>query len=426
MEKFDAIIVGAGLAGLAAAYTLASEGVEVLVLERGDYPGSKNVTGGRIYLNPVRSLFPGLWEDAPLERYIAHEGVSVMGTSDSIRIDYSGDELRNSRQSYSIIRSKFDRWFAEQTESKGAMLLTRAKVDDLVIENGKVCGVLTGGDELRCNAVIACDGVLSLIPRKAGLSTPLNMSNCAVGLKEVIALEPSAIESRFGLDGNEGAARLFLGQVTSSLFGGGFLYTNQESVSLGLVIGIKAAAEDKAVSVPELLENFKKRPEIACLVKGGSSLEYSAHVIPEGGCSALARLYGDGIMVAGDSAGLALNIGFTVRGMEYALASGHYAARAFLKAREKGHFEAADLKLYQDYLEESFVLKDFRNFRHAPEVLDNPRLFSHYPEILGSIFREIYTVPDGSKGNLFPIIKKHMSVAEVWSTLKDLWSFQKL
>ena len=426
MEKFDAIIVGAGLAGLAAAYTLASEGVEVLVLERGDYPGSKNVTGGRIYLNPVRSLFPGLWEDAPLERYIAHEGVSVMGTSDSIRIDYSGDELRNSRQSYSIIRSKFDRWFAEQTESKGAMLLTRAKVDDLVIENGKVCGVLTGGDELRCNAVIACDGVLSLIPRKAGLSTPLNMGNCAVGLKEVIELEPGTIESRFGLDGNEGAARLFLGQVTSKLFGGGFLYTNQESVSLGLVIGIKAAAEDMAVSVPELLENFKKRPEIACLVKGGSSLEYSAHVIPEGGCSALARLYGDGIMVAGDSAGLALNIGFTVRGMEYALASGHYAARAFLKAREKGHFEAADLKLYQDYLEESFVLKDFRNFRHAPEVLDNPRLFSHYPEMLGSIFREIYTVPSGSKGNLFPIIKKHMSAAEVWSTLKDLWSFQKL
>jgi len=131
-------------------------------------------------------------------------------------------------------------------------------------------------------------------------------------------------------------------------------------------------------------------------------------------------------MVAGDSAGFALNIGFTVRGMEYALASGHYAARAFLQAREKGKFEAADLKLYQDYLEESFVLKDFRNFRHAPEVLDNPRLFSHYPEMLGSIFREIYTIPSGSKGNLFPIIKKHMSAAEVWSILKDLWSFQKL
>jgi electron transfer flavoprotein-quinone oxidoreductase len=426
MEKFDAIIVGAGLAGLAAAYTLASAGVEVLVLERGDYPGSKNVTGGRIYLDPVRSLFPGLWENAPLERYMAHEGVSVMGTSDSISIDYSGDELRNSRQSYSIIRSKFDRWFAEQAESKGAMLLTRAKVDDLVIENGKVCGVLTGGDELRCNAVIACDGVLSLIPRKAGLSGPLKMGNCAVGLKEVIALEPGTIESRFGLDGNEGAAHLFLGKVTSNLFGGGFLYTNQESVSLGLVIGIKAAVEDNSVSVPELLENFKKRPEIACLVKGGSSLEYSAHVIPEGGCNALARLYGDGIMVAGDSAGFALNIGFTVRGMEYALASGHYAARAFLQAREKGKFEAADLKLYQDYLEESFVLKDFRNFRNAPAVLDNPRLFSHYPEMLGSIFREIYTIPSGSKGNLFPIIKKHMGADEVWSILKDLWSLKKL
>ncbi len=428
MEKFDAIIIGAGLAGIAAAYTLASEGVEVLVLERGDYPGSKNVTGGRIYLNPVRTLFPGLWESAPLERCIVREGVSVMSRDDSVTIDYSGADIRNSRQSYSIIRSKFDRWFSEQAESKGAMLLTKAKVDDLIMENGKVCGVLAGGDELHSNAVISCDGVLSIIPGKAGLSGPshLQMNNYAVGLKEVIALEPGVINSRFGVDENEGAARLFIGEVTSGRFGGGFLYTNRESISLGLVIGIRDAAEYKDIDVPDLLDRFKNRPEIACLIEGGSLLEYSAHLIPEGGYDGLNKLYGNGIMVAGDSAGFALNSGFTVRGMEYALASGYFAARAFLKAKEAGRYDADVLKSYQDLLEDSFVLKDFRNFRNAPHVLENPRLFNHYPELLGSILREIYTVPAGPKENIFPTLKKHMTMGEIMAMIKDLWSFRKI
>ncbi len=428
MEKFDAIIVGAGLAGLAAAYTLAAQGAEVLVLERGDYPGSKNVTGGRIYLNPVRALFPGLWESAPLERCIVREGVSIMSSADSITLDYSGADIRNSRQSFSIIRSKFDRWFSEQAESRGAMLLTKARVDDLIIDNGKVCGVLAGGDELHSNAVIACDGVLSIIPDKAGLSSPsrLQMKNYAVGLKEVIALEPGSINSRFGVAENEGAARLFIGEVTSGRFGGGFLYTNRESISLGLVIGIRDAVEYKDIDVPDLLEKFKTRPEISCLIEGGNLLEYSAHVLPEGGYDGLNKLYGDGIMVAGDSAGFALNSGFTVRGMEYALASGFYAAKAFLQAREAGRFDSASLKQYQDMLEGSFVLKDFRNLRNAPHVLENPRLFNHYPELLGSILRDIYTVPAGPKDNVFSTLRKHMTGGEIMSIIKDLWSFRKI
>lgn len=426
MEKFEAIIIGAGLAGLAAAYTLASEGVEVLVLERGDYPGSKNVTGGRIYLNPIRGLFPGLWEKAPLERLIVREGVTVMGPSDSVGLDYSGAELRNTRQSYSVVRSKFDKWLAGEAESRGAMLLSKVKADELIIEDGKVRGVIAGGDELHSNAVLACDGVLSLIPEKAGLRGPLKIGNFAVGLKEVFALDPAAIESRFGIGDGEGAARLYIGEVTAGNFGGGFLYTNRDSISIGLVIGIRNASQSSDINVPELLEKFKSRPEIACLLKGGSPLEYSAHIIPEGGYNGLSRLYGDGIMAAGDAAGFALNIGFTVRGMEYAMASGYYAAKAFLKAREAGKFDAGTLKAYQDYLEESFVLKDFRNFRSAPEVLDNPRLFRHYPEILGRIFRDIYAVPAGPKENVFSAIKKYVSGAEAWSALKDLWSFRKL
>lgn len=428
MEKFDVIIVGAGLAGLAAAYTLAQEGVEVLVIEKGDYPGAKNVTGGRLYVNPVRGLFPDLWKKAPLERFITREGTSIMAGERSINVEYCGSELsQEPYQSYSILRAKFDRWFGKQAERKGAMLVNKSRVDDVIIENDQVVGVWVGGDELRADAVIACDGVLSLLAEKAGLRKPGNPRDYAVGFKEVIELDSTLIEERFGLEGNEGAARLFMGEVTRGKFGGGFLYTNRDSLSLGIVVGIKDLMEGSAtVQAPVLLDEFKQRPEIARLIKGGESVEYSAHVIPEGGLKAIGKLYGNGILLAGDAAGLAMNIGVTVRGMEYALASGYYAAQAVLQAREKEDFTANSLSIYEKLLNDSFVIKDFIAFKDTPAVLDSPRLFKHYPEMLGNIMKDVYEVPAGPKGRLYPTIKKYLTLKEMWFMAGDMRKVMKI
>lgn len=54
-EVFDVVIVGGGLAGCAAAYALAKAGVEVVVVERGAFSGSKNMTGGRLYGHSLES-----------------------------------------------------------------------------------------------------------------------------------------------------------------------------------------------------------------------------------------------------------------------------------------------------------------------------------------------------------------------------------
>ena len=428
MDKFDVIIVGAGLSGLGAAYTLAGNGLEVLVLERGDYPGAKNLTGGRLYLNPVRDLFPGLFDKAPLERYITHEGISLMAKDRSVTLDYSGNEMREEpHQSYSILRAKFDRWLAEQVEEKGVMILSKTRVDDVIKDNGKIAGVMAGGDELRADVVIACDGILSLLSEKAGLRSPGSSHDFAVGVKEVIALDSGVINDRFNLEGNEGAARLFVGEVTRGIFGGGFLYTNRESLSLGIVVGIEDAMTDKLpVEIPLLLEEFKNRSEIAPLIRGGNTVEYSAHVIPEGGFKALGNLFGNGILVAGDAAGLALNIGFTVRGMEYALASGYFAAQSVLKAREAGNFDAGTLSVYKRLLEESFVLKDFKNFQETPAIVGNPRFFNHYPELVGNLMRDIYAVPAGPKSRIYPTIGKHVTLGELWALFKDLREVMKI
>ncbi|HVO67430.1 MAG TPA: FAD-dependent oxidoreductase [Syntrophales bacterium] len=428
MDKFDVIIVGAGLAGLGAAYTLAGSGLEVLVLERGDYPGAKNVSGGRIYLNPIRDLYPSLFDVAPLERFITHEGISLMAKERSVYFEYSGNELRNEpHQSYSILRSKFDRWLAERVEEKGIMLLTKTRVDEVIRNNGQIAGVVAGGDELGADVVIACDGVVSLLSEKAGLRSRGLAHDFALGIKEVIALDPGLINDRFSLDGNEGSARLFVGEVTHGKFGGGFLYTNRDSISLGIVVGIEdAMGNNPPIDVPDLLEKFKSRPEIAPLIRGGGTTEYSAHIIPEGGFKALGSLYGNGILVAGDAAGLALNIGFTVRGMEYALASGYFAAQAVLKAKESGNFSAGTLGVYKELLEESFVLCDVRNFQETPAVIANPRFFSHYPELIGNLMKDIYTVPAGLKEKIYPTIRKHVTLGELWAMLKDMRGVMKI
>lgn len=420
-EQFDAIVVGAGLAGLAAAYTLADAGLEVLVLERGDYPGAKNVTGGRIYLNPIRELFPNLWPKAPLERYITHEELCMMAGERSLTVRYQGNELgQEPHQSCSILRSKFDRWLARQAERKGALLVSRTRVDDIILTEGKVTGVRAGGEELRARVVIACDGVMSFLAQKAGLKSPADPAHYAVGIKEVIELDRQVLEDRFNLEGDEGAARMYMGAVTAGKFGGGFLYTNRDSISLGIVAGIEDLAhQEPHIKAPELLDAFKQRPEVAQLIQGGEAAEYSAHVIPEGGPGTMHRLYGDGILVAGDAAGFSMNIGITVRGMEYAMATGYYAARAVIHARERGDFSAAGLAVYETLLHDSFVMADFQNFSSSLDVLKNPRLFRHYPELVGGIARDLYQVPAGSKARLFPTVKKHLSMAELWAMFQD-------
>ena len=431
-EIFDAIVVGGGLSGLAAAYTLAQEGKEVLVLERGDYCGAKNVTGGRIYVSPIRDMFPDLWKKAPFERHVAHEEICMMDKERSVTIRYSGQELTGEDpQSYTVLRAKFDKWFAKQATRKGAMLVTNTRIDDVIMDGNKVVGVKTAdGEELFAHVVLACDGVLSFVAQKAGMKPAFKPQDYAVGVKEVVELDAKTIEDRFGLVDGEGAARLYLGDATAGQFGGGFLYTNKETINLGIVAGIADYTVDgkyKGATAPDMMEAFKNHPEVKRLIEGGETVEYSAHVISEAGKRAFSKLYGDGILVCGDAAGFAMNIGLLVRGMEYAMASGYFAAQAVLKACEKGDYSAATLKCYEDMINSSFVGKDFESFKEAPEVLDKPYLFERMPELVGNLFKDLFGVPaDRPKDKIFPTVRKYFTFKEIRTMAKNLGGFRKL
>lgn len=411
-DKVDVVVIGAGLAGLSAAYFLADAGIETLVVERGDFPGSKNITGGRLYLNPVRPYFPAdFWKDAPFERAVVKEKLSVMTERASTTVEFFSEKFRDEpRPSFTLLRAKFDQWLADKARDKGAFIIPKNKVDDLIFDGARVVGVKSTEAELLCDVVVAADGVLSFIAEKAKMRGAHNPHHFAIGVKEIIELPAQTIGDRFGVGAGEGAAQLFFGTITQGMIGGGFLYTNRESVSLGMVVGIQALMEHQPtqssrglrprIEAPELMEILKARLEIAPLIDGGNTVEYSAHVIPEGRIRGVPRLFGDGIVLAGDAAGFALNMGITVRGMDFALASGALAARAIKDAKARGDFSAASLGAYAQSLRESFVLKDMQTFGSTLDVLDNPRMFGKYPEAITGIFEKLFYIDDQPKDKL--------------------------
>ncbi|MEB4673404.1 FAD-dependent oxidoreductase [Enterobacteriaceae bacterium G50] len=393
-DIFDAIIVGAGLAGSVAALVLAREGADVLVIERGNSAGAKNVTGGRIYAHSLERIIPGFAETAPVERRITHEKLAFMTEKGAMTMDYlNGEEAGASQVSYSVLRSKFDAWLMAQAEEAGAQLITGIRVDNVVQRDGKVVGVEADGDILEAKVVILADGVNSLLAEKLGMAKRVDAANVAVGVKELIELPKSVIEDRFQLQGNEGAACLFAGSPTDGLMGGGFLYTNEDTLSLGLVCGLHHLKDAKK-SVPQMLEDFKQHPAVAPLIAGGKMVEYSAHVVPEAGMNMQPELIGDGVLIAGDAAGMCMNLGFTIRGMDLAVAAGEAAAKAVLSAKQNNDFSRNGLASYRQHLDNG-PMRDMRMYQRLPAFLDNPRMFTRYPEMVVGVARDLFTI-DGS------------------------------
>jgi len=429
MEKVDVIIVGGGLAGLSCAYELADSGMTVIVLERGDFSGSKNVTGGRIYLSPLRNLLPDLWKEAPLERHVTKEILTLMGETNSTTFElYSEQFNQEPYPSYTILRAKFDRWFADLISEKGVFIIPQKKVDDIVKEGEKVIGIKAGDEEIGADCVVAADGILSFMAEKAGLRQPFKPQHFALGFKEVIQLDPETIEDRFRLGDGEGAAQLFVGTLTKGMMGGGFLYTNRESLSFGIVVGLQSLnRREPREEVYKLLDDFKERPEIKHLIRGGNTTEYSAHLITEGGIHIKPKVYGDGILILGDAAGLGLNMLVTVRGMEYAMASGVLAGWAIKKAKEKNDFSASSLAEYDKLLNDSFIIKEMTAFKNSLSILENQRLFSKYPQAISDLFENVMRVNKHPKKRLYETISQGLKENFLnLQTVRDWLQFRKI
>lgn len=409
---FDVIVVGAGCAGSVAAYVAASAGKSVLMVERGNYAGAKNMTGGRIYSHSLKEVFPDFEQEAPLERKITHERIALMDHESAMTIDFTSPELaREGADSYSVLRGPFDQWLAEKAEEAGVEAIYGIPVEELIKdESGRVIGVRAGEDEITGQVVILCEGTNSMLAERC-LGNPRPKANqMAVGIKETFELPASTIEDRFLTPEGEGAAMLFVGDCTNGHVGGGFMYANKESISLGLVATISTTAEQD-MPVYQMMENFKNHPMVAPMIRGAKMVEHSGHMVPEGGYNMIPCYIFDGCLLAGETAGFCMNLGYQVRGMDFAVASGRMAAEAACEAIDKGDTSAAGLASYKTKLEDSFVIKDLQTFQAWPATMEHwDRMFTEYPTMVREIFNGLFAVDGKPQQHLakrmMPIIKK--------------------
>jgi len=410
-ERFDVIIVGAGPAGSAAALITARAGLKVLLLERGEYPGAKNVSGAAFYGSAVLNrLIPNWWEHAPVERYINRRDIAFVAPKTSVSLDFRSNGSGYADppfNGFAVLRPKFDRWFAAQAEAAGAFLLSASVVDDVIKEDGQVVGVRVRRDqgEVYGNVVIACDGVNSFLAKKAGLQREFHAHEMSLGVKEVLGLSEATINERFQLHGDEGMAIEYMGAITENVRGGGFLYTNRDSLSVGVIGQISSLVESQKRPY-ELLETFKAHPAVAPLVRGGKLREYSAHVIPESGWSMMPKLFADGMLVAGDAAAFCFVAGLYLEGMNYAMQSGFAAGETAIEACERRDFSTITLSRYQHYLKQRNVSTDFKRFRNTPSFVNSERLQNLYPEIVAHATETLFRVDGNSKQKIVPLAMK--------------------
>lgn len=393
MSDFDIIVVGAGPAGAAAAIAAARAGSKVALIERGPFPGSKNMYGGVIYGRILETLIPNWWEEAPIQRWIVRRGTMMATPTQSVTIDVRttawGEAPYNGA---TALRPDFDSWFADHAVAAGASLITSTTVTGLIIEGGTIVGVKTDrpDGDLRAKVVIACDGVNSFLAKEAGLHHHQGAEHYTLGVKEVLALPADVINERFNVSSDEGVDYEIVG-CTGGIPGGGFVYTNKDSVVVGAVLHLPALGESGR-RPEDIIADIKEHPSIAPLVAGGELLEYSAHLIPEGGYDAMPDLHTGGLLIAGDAGGMCLAAGIWLEGVNYAVASGKAAGEVAARCVTRGDISSEAMAAYRKELESSFVLGDHKRLRHVPELLLSERVQNRYPELICSLAEAMFTV----------------------------------
>ena len=397
-ERFDVIVVGAGPAGTAAAYTIAKAGLKVALIERGEFPGAKNIFGGVLYRKQLEDLIPEFWKEAPLERTIIEQRLWVLGEDNTFQVAFRDGRFQDPPNCWTGLRVKFDQWFASKAEQAGAVPIYETVVTELLRDAHRVVGVRTDrvDGDLYANIVIIADGVNSLLGKSLMVHREWNPDQVSLAVKEVISLPKQTIQDRFNLEDNEGCTIELIGQM-SKMAGLGFLYTNKDTLSLGVGVMV-SDLQKKRVKPYEVLDSIKRHPMISRLIQGGEVKEYSGHLIPEGGFDSIPPLAGDGWMICGDAAQM-VNAGHR-EGTNLAVTSGRLAGETAIAAHLRGDFSFGTLDDYNTAIRASFVHKDLKKYRGVHSLLgfgDSEKLFDKLPESLNEAIYQMLLVDGVSK-----------------------------
>ncbi|MGN6350961.1 MAG: electron transfer flavoprotein [Candidatus Nitrosocosmicus sp.] len=281
MEKFDVAIIGGGSAGLTALKHLSNLGKQAILLESGKQIGSKNVSGGILYskssssqrLYNVEDVFDNFINDAPLERKITKYILYTTSKDKIFSLDLTPAHNYQTKFGYSVLLNRLLSWFAkeasDQAEKIGGGIVSGVHVKSLTWKDNTENTIVLETDELepfQVKAVIAADGVNSEIAQITGAREKFTPSDLYQGVKVVVKLPEEIIEKRFEISESEGAAYLFAGDISLNHIGGGFLYTNRDTISIGAVYHYDSLIKE-SVEPYKLVNTLLTNPFVMELIK---------------------------------------------------------------------------------------------------------------------------------------------------------------
>nr|WP_041625710.1 geranylgeranyl reductase family protein [Stackebrandtia nassauensis] len=171
----DVIVVGAGPAGSASAYYLASHGLDVLLLEKTSFPREK-VCGDGLTPKSVKALIRMGIDTSPEAGWTHNKGLRVVAGDTQLSLDWP---KLDDYPAYGLTRTRldFDELLADRAVSAGARLLTEVNVTTPIFDRaGRVCGVeaVVGAEKRPATytapIVVSADGVSARMALALGIA----------------------------------------------------------------------------------------------------------------------------------------------------------------------------------------------------------------------------------------------------------------
>ncbi|MGB9169103.1 MAG: electron transfer flavoprotein [Nitrososphaeraceae archaeon] len=303
MDRFDVIIIGGGSAGLSALKHISTLGKQAILIESGKQIGSKNISGGILYsknsaygkVYNVEDIYgENFLKETPFERRITKYILNATSKNKVFSIDLTSVHDYKSNFGYSVLLNKLNSWFAkeasEEAEKQGGGIISGVHVNGISWKDKEVTNssnstpsMIVETDELEefeTDAIIAADGVNSEVASMVGARDKFSTEQLYQGVKVVIKLPEEIIEKRFNISPEEGIAHLFSGDISLNQIGGGFLYTNRESLSIGGVYHLDSLLKNP-VEPYGLINALLNNPMIKELIKDEVPIKNIARDLPK-------------------------------------------------------------------------------------------------------------------------------------------------